>query len=74
MLIQISEDFKRGNLINIGFAGTAFVLWFVQKYTYKYRNTRNRARYAALMEEDKRKEEAMKEEKGNRSLLFEFTT
>ncbi|KAF8164670.1 major facilitator superfamily domain-containing protein [Pholiota molesta] len=39
-----APDFKRGNLINIGFAGVAFVLWLAQKTAYRMRNARNAAR------------------------------
>lgn len=67
-------DFKRGNLINIGFAGVAFVLWLAQKAAYRIRNARNAAKVARMSEVELAKEEVLREEKGNRSPLFHFTT
>jgi hypothetical protein len=67
-------DFKRGNLINIGFAGVAFVLWLAQKTAYRMRNARNAAKIARMDEAELAKEEKLREEKGNRSPLFRFTT
>ncbi|KAH9476933.1 putative transporter [Psilocybe cubensis] len=66
--------FKRGNLINIGFAGTAFLLWFIQKGLYQYRNARNAAKLRALSEADLAREEELRVSKGNTSPLFKFTT
>ncbi|CAA7261998.1 unnamed protein product [Cyclocybe aegerita] len=69
-----APDFRRGNLINIGFAGTAFILWFVHKNIYGYRNARNAAKLATLTEDDLLHEEKAREAKGNTSPLFSFTT
>ncbi|KAF8994908.1 MFS general substrate transporter [Cyathus striatus] len=69
-----APDFKRGNTINMVFASIALSLWFLQKYNYKRRNALNAAQFAALSEEEKIEEEKQKEEKGNRSLLYRFTT
>ncbi|KAG2005509.1 allantoate permease [Coprinopsis cinerea AmutBmut pab1-1] len=69
-----APDFKRGNLINIAFSAVAFALWFYQKGLYVYRNRRNAAILARMTEEEKREEERLREQKGNRSVLFKFTT
>ncbi|KAF8154300.1 MFS general substrate transporter [Crassisporium funariophilum] len=69
-----APDFKRGNLINIGFALTAFVLWFVQKHFYSWRNINNAAEVARLTRTEVSAEEDVREVRGNRSLLFRFTT
>ncbi|TFK36096.1 MFS general substrate transporter [Crucibulum laeve] len=69
-----APEFKRGNTVNIAFAGVAFVLWFIQKYIYQYRNARNAQRYAALTEIEQLAEEEQKEAKGNSSITFKFTT
>ncbi|THG98855.1 hypothetical protein EW145_g7359 [Phellinidium pouzarii] len=69
-----SPNFRRGNTINIVFAGTATVLWVVQKYYYKYRNARNAKRFAALSDAEREREELEMEQKGNRSVTFHFTT
>jgi hypothetical protein len=68
------SDFKRGNLINIGFAGVAFVLWLAQKAAYRMRNARNAATVARMGEAERAKEEELRAEKGNRGPLFRFTT
>ena len=52
----IFQDFRRGNTINIVFAGTATLLWIVLKSHYKFRNARN-ARRLAKMTDVQRKEE-----------------
>ncbi|TFK33567.1 MFS general substrate transporter [Crucibulum laeve] len=69
-----SPDFLRGNIINIAFAGTAFLLWIAQKNIYRIRNARKAFKWAALSEKDKVEEENRKEERGNKSLNFKFTT
>ncbi|KAF9074341.1 MFS general substrate transporter [Rhodocollybia butyracea] len=69
-----APDYLTGNTINIAFAATALCLWFVQKFYYAYRNRRNIELYSKLSEEGKRREEMIVGEKGNRSLLFKFTT
>ena len=51
-----SLDFLRGNTINIIFAGTATVLWFVQKAYYKYLNARNERKWAQLSDQEKEEE------------------
>ncbi|KAJ8522140.1 hypothetical protein ONZ45_g1225 [Pleurotus djamor] len=68
-----APDFKRGNTINIVFAGLAFIMWFAQKYYYKYRNAKNAETLTRLSEEEKRAEDSMREVKGNRSIFFTFT-
>ncbi|KAK7449286.1 hypothetical protein VKT23_013429 [Stygiomarasmius scandens] len=69
-----SPDFRTGNTINIVFAGVALILWFVQKQYYRYRNACNAKKFAELGDKERRTEEEEWEEKGNRSLLFKFTT
>ncbi|TFK68769.1 MFS general substrate transporter [Pluteus cervinus] len=69
-----APDFKRGNLINIAIAGTTFILWIIQKLYYQYCNARNAERFTALTEEEKEREENLKDQKGNRSLTYRFTT
>ncbi|PPQ72038.1 hypothetical protein CVT26_006728 [Gymnopilus dilepis] len=69
-----APEFRRGNLINIAFASTAFLLWFAQKNAYKYRNARNAAVLNKLSEEELVREEDVREVKGNGSPLFRFTT
>ncbi|KAJ7075362.1 MFS general substrate transporter [Mycena crocata] len=66
--------FKRGNSINIAFAGFATILWVVQKYYYRSLNRGKERKYAALSEEEKREEDDQAEAKGNRSLRFRYTT
>jgi len=61
-------------LINIMFAATAFVLWFIQKSGYQYWNSRNVATVSRLSETDLAIEENLRESKGNKSPLFTFTT
>jgi hypothetical protein len=68
------SDFKRGNSINIAFAGAALILWFVQKFYYMRKNKRRAESYAKLSEEDKSREDELAREKGNKSLTFRFTT
>ena len=70
---DLHVDFKRGNIINIIFAGTATVLWLVQKVYYKYQNAKNARRWAVLTDGEKEVEETQAEEKGNRSVTFHFT-
>lgn len=67
-------DFLHGNIINIVFAGTATILWFVQKFYYKYRNAKNARQWAVMTEQQRHEEENLAEEKGNRSVTFRFTT
>ena len=69
-----APDFRRGNLINIGFSAVAFGLWFYQKGLYAYRNRRNEALWEKMSVEERKREENTREEKGNRSVLFRFTT
>ncbi|KAK0200723.1 MFS general substrate transporter [Desarmillaria ectypa] len=69
-----SPDYKRGNTINICFASVALILWFVQKYYYRYRNARNATLYAELSEHQKAEENDRAEGRGNRGLTFRFTT
>lgn len=69
-----SPDFKRGNIINIAFAGTAVILWFVQKFYYKHLNSRNARKWTALNEDEKRTVEGDQEKDGNRSVTFRYTT
>ncbi|KAF9074342.1 MFS general substrate transporter [Rhodocollybia butyracea] len=69
-----APDYHTGNTINIVFAGAALCLWFIQKAYYAYRNRRNAEAFLKLSEEEKRREEMMAEVKGNRSMLFRFTT
>ncbi|KAJ7784258.1 MFS general substrate transporter [Mycena metata] len=66
--------FKRGNSINIAFAGFTTILWVVQKYYYRHLNKQNAIKYAALTEQEKFEEDSQAEKKGNRSLTFRFTT
>jgi hypothetical protein len=67
-------DFKRGNLINIGFAAAAVLLWVYQKFHYKRQNARNAKRIANMTEEERAEELLAAEAKGNRSPFFVFTT
>lgn len=69
-----APDFKRGNLTNIMFAGTAVVLWIVQKYMYRYRNAVRARKLEVMTEAERREEKDRKEEKGNDSVIFKFTT
>jgi len=69
-----APDFKRGNLINIGFAGTAFFLWFVLKGLYVYRNRRNEKKWERMTVEQRKVAELNREAEGNRSVTFRFTT
>lgn len=73
-LTEVFLEFKRGNLINIAFAATAFLLWFAQKNAYRYRNARNAATLSKLSEEELAIEEDVREVKGNEGPLFRFTT
>ena len=49
-------------------------MWIAQKYYYKYRNAKNARLWAAMPEEERERELAEAEKKGNRSLTFRFTT
>ncbi|KAJ7506683.1 MFS general substrate transporter [Mycena galericulata] len=69
-----APNFKRGNSINIAFAGFTTILWIVQKYRYRYLNKKRELEYAALTAEEKAVEDSQTEQKGNRSLRFRFTT
>ncbi|KAF7335238.1 MFS general substrate transporter [Mycena sanguinolenta] len=69
-----SLDFKRGNSINIAFAGFTTIMWVVQKYYYRHLNKKREHEYAALSESEKLEEDSQAEKKGNRSLTFRFTT
>ncbi|KAJ6626031.1 MFS general substrate transporter [Mycena sp. CBHHK59/15] len=66
--------FKRGNSINIAFAGLATILWVVQKFYYRHLNRENARKYAALSDEERCAEDREAERRGNRSLTFRFTT
>ncbi|KAJ7265347.1 MFS general substrate transporter [Mycena haematopus] len=66
--------FKRGNSINIAFAGFTTIMWVVQKYYYRHLNRKREREYAALNESEKLEEDRQAEKKGNRSLTFRFTT
>ncbi|KAJ7821225.1 MFS general substrate transporter [Mycena olivaceomarginata] len=66
--------FKRGNSINIAFAGFTTILWVVQKYYYRHLNKKKEREYAALNEQERLEEDSKTEEKGNRSLTFRYTT
>ena len=66
--------FKRGNIVNIAFAGAATILWLVQKTYYRQRNAKNSKRWADLSEAEREREENEAEQKGNRSVTFHFTT
>ncbi|KAL0952593.1 hypothetical protein HGRIS_006848 [Hohenbuehelia grisea] len=68
-----APDFRRGNTINIAFAAVAFLMWFTQKFYYRWRNARNAALMAGLSDSDREAEVLTQEEKGNRSALFRFT-
>ncbi|KAK6985143.1 hypothetical protein R3P38DRAFT_3102073 [Favolaschia claudopus] len=70
----VASVFKRGNSINIAFAGSATIMWVVQKYYYRRLNRKNGCAYATLNEEAKAREDREAEKKGNRSLTFRFTT
>lgn len=60
--------------MNIAFAGTAAILWLVQKSYYRYRNAQNIRRWSDLSEADREREFNEAEKKGNRSVTFHFTT
>lgn len=49
-------------------------MWIAQKYYYKYRNAKNARLWAAMSEEERERELAEAEKKGNRSVTFRFTT
>ena len=69
-----SIDFKRGNTVNIVFAGIAVLLFIFTKYYYAYLNARNTRRWEEMSEDERKREESELEKKGNRSVLFRFTT
>lgn len=69
-----TPDFKRGNIVNIVFAGAAAVLWVVQKMYYRNRNAKNARLWAAMSDAEREREEQEAEKKGNRSVTFRFTT
>ncbi|KAF8588996.1 MFS general substrate transporter [Ramaria rubella] len=69
-----SPDFRTGNTINIAFAGVALILWFVQKYSYQFVNSRREEKWRALSEIDKKEQLHEAEQLGNRALNFRFTT
>ncbi|EJD04828.1 MFS general substrate transporter [Fomitiporia mediterranea MF3/22] len=69
-----SPDFRRGNTINIAFAGAATLLWLVIKVYYKIQNARRARRLAGMSDSEREQEELEAESKGNRSVLFRFTT
>ncbi|KIP07206.1 hypothetical protein PHLGIDRAFT_13341 [Phlebiopsis gigantea 11061_1 CR5-6] len=69
-----SPNFKRGNIVNIAFAGTATILWLLQKTYYKRRNAQNARAWAAMSDAEREREEQEAEKKGNRSVTFKFTT
>ncbi|KAJ7919581.1 MFS general substrate transporter [Mycena leptocephala] len=66
--------FKRGNSINIAFAGFATIMWVVQKYYYRHLNEKHERAYAASSEQERLEEDSQAEKKGNRSLTFRYTT
>jgi len=66
--------FKRGNSINIAFAGFTTIMWIVQKYYYRHLNKVHERKYAELTEEEKKIEDSLVEKKGNRSLRYRYTT
>ena len=67
-------DFRKGNIINICFAGTAVLLWLNQKRYYRARNARNAKRLAEMSDLEIERERLRADELGNRSVLFKFTT
>ena len=67
-------DFKRGNIVNIAFAGAATVLWLLQKLYYRRRNAQNARAWAAMADGEREREEQEAEGRGNRSVTFRFTT
>ncbi|KAL5478949.1 hypothetical protein ACEPAI_2236 [Sanghuangporus weigelae] len=69
-----APDFKRGNTINIVFSGVAVLLFVFTKWYYAHLNARNARLWAAMSEEERRREELEAEKKGNRSVTFRFTT
>ena len=50
------------------------LLWLNQKLYYKRRNARNARALASMSDLDIERERLQAEEKGNRSVLFQFTT
>ncbi|KAJ6464588.1 major facilitator superfamily domain-containing protein [Mycena sanguinolenta] len=66
--------FKRGNSINIAFAGFTTIMWVVQKYYYRHLNKKREREYAALNESEKLEVDRQAQMEGNRSLTFRFTT
>jgi hypothetical protein len=46
----------------------------VQKFYYMRKNKRRAESYAQLSEDEKRREDELAREKGNKSLTFRFTT
>ncbi|KAJ3982593.1 MFS general substrate transporter [Lentinula detonsa] len=69
-----APDYHTGNTINIVFAATAVCLWFVQKSYYKWKNAKNERISGRLSGVEQKREELSAEEKGNKSVLFRFTT
>ncbi|KAJ7724742.1 MFS general substrate transporter [Mycena maculata] len=66
--------FRRGNSINIAFAGFTMIYWIVQKYYYRHLNREHKRKYAELSEQEKLEEDSQAEKKGNKSLTFIYTT
>ncbi|KAJ6554270.1 MFS general substrate transporter [Mycena capillaripes] len=66
--------FRRGNSINIAFAGLTTLLWMAQKWYYRRLNRKNTCRYAELDEQKRIEEDSMAEKTGNRGLTFRYTT
>jgi hypothetical protein len=66
-------DFRTGNTINIAFAGAALVLWFVQKYAYRFVNARRERIWLSLSDQERAEELKRAEHSGNRALTFRFT-
>ena len=50
-------DFRRGNTINIAFAGAATLLWLVLKTYYKIQNARRARRLSRMSDSEREQEE-----------------
>ncbi|KAF8513287.1 MFS general substrate transporter [Gautieria morchelliformis] len=68
-----APDFRTGNTINIVFAVTALILWFVQKYSYRFVNARRERLWHSLSDSEKKQELERAGELGNKALNFRFT-
>ncbi|KAJ4480827.1 major facilitator superfamily domain-containing protein [Lentinula aciculospora] len=69
-----APNYHKGNTINIMLATTAVCLWFIQKSYYRSRNAKNGRLWSELGETDRKREKTIVDERGNRSVLFRFTT